>query len=266
MSNKSFSEEDFYFAIKKMLNFSSKIEISEEKLLSILQDYTTQTNFLTPFPTVLCLWDFKNKTYAHISENVINIFGDSPSEFLTKGFGHSLKYFPEYHRQIFVDNILPTISNLLDTHIKSQTTKSLRFSYTTKLKVYKNQFRWFLHQLAVIETQEGVPAFGLKTLSDIHEIKKDEQIDFIVSQKNNKEGFDTLLKNNYETQQPRLKLSNREKEILSLIANGYSSKQISGKLNISENTVKNHRKNMLSKSKTLNGHNLIKLAMNENLI
>jgi DNA-binding NarL/FixJ family response regulator len=48
--------------------------------------------------------------------------------------------------------------------------------------------------------------------------------------------------------QPEGKLTLREKEILSFIAEGLSSKQIAAKLIISENTVSNHRKNMLKKS------------------
>jgi DNA-binding CsgD family transcriptional regulator len=43
-------------------------------------------------------------------------------------------------------------------------------------------------------------------------------------------------------------LTLREREILSLIEQGLGSKQISAKLDISENTVANHRKKMLSKT------------------
>lgn len=42
-------------------------------------------------------------------------------------------------------------------------------------------------------------------------------------------------------------LTNREKEILNLVAKGMSNKEISHMLNISENTVKNHLKNILQK-------------------
>ena len=45
-----------------------------------------------------------------------------------------------------------------------------------------------------------------------------------------------------------INLTQREKEILSHIAAGLSSKQIAGRLAISENTVANHRKNMLCKT------------------
>ena len=56
----------------------------------------------------------------------------------------------------------------------------------------------------------------------------------------------------------------REREILSCIANGLSSKQIAGKLSISENTVANHRKNMLRKKGAKNSAELITFIMENN--
>ncbi|MCM4161120.1 DNA-binding response regulator [Antarcticibacterium flavum] len=44
------------------------------------------------------------------------------------------------------------------------------------------------------------------------------------------------------------KLTDREQEILDLLAKGLSAKQIAGNLNISEHTVKTHRKNILKKT------------------
>lgn len=43
-------------------------------------------------------------------------------------------------------------------------------------------------------------------------------------------------------------LTPREREILTLVARGYSSKQIAHQLKISDNTVANHRKNMLARN------------------
>lgn len=57
---------------------------------------------------------------------------------------------------------------------------------------------------------------------------------------------------------PISKLSNREKEILKLIANGFLSKEIADKLNISINTVNNHRRNILQKTGCNNTFETIK--------
>ncbi len=47
-------------------------------------------------------------------------------------------------------------------------------------------------------------------------------------------------------------ISKREKEVLSLIGRGYDSINIAGKLNISVNTVNNHRQNILRKTRSDN--------------
>jgi DNA-binding CsgD family transcriptional regulator len=56
------------------------------------------------------------------------------------------------------------------------------------------------------------------------------------------------------------RLTNREKEILLLICNGFISKEIAYKLNISLYTVNNHRKNILSKLNVDNMIEAIKIA------
>ena len=47
-------------------------------------------------------------------------------------------------------------------------------------------------------------------------------------------------------------LSKREKEILRLVVQGYTDKQVAGELNISSHTAITHRKNIISKLKVKN--------------
>ena len=58
-------------------------------------------------------------------------------------------------------------------------------------------------------------------------------------------------------------LSNREKEILQLIANGKTSKQIAEELFIAKTTVDTHRKNMIRKLNLNNGNELVKYAIDK---
>lgn len=55
-------------------------------------------------------------------------------------------------------------------------------------------------------------------------------------------------------------ITNREKEVLHLIGEGYSSKQIADKLYISNHTAITHRKNLIEKFKVKNTAHLVKRA------
>ena len=61
-------------------------------------------------------------------------------------------------------------------------------------------------------------------------------------------------------------MSRRERCVLGYMAEGESSKQIAWRLKISENTVSNHRKNMLRKTNTKNVAELIAFACRRDLI
>jgi len=61
-------------------------------------------------------------------------------------------------------------------------------------------------------------------------------------------------------------LSSREKEVLALIADGFTNPQIASKLFLSMHTVDSHRKNLLTKFEVNNTASLIKLASKYNLV
>ncbi|MDX1447395.1 response regulator transcription factor [Lishizhenia sp.] len=63
-----------------------------------------------------------------------------------------------------------------------------------------------------------------------------------------------------------VQLSKREIEVLQLVVNGYSSKQIAEKLFLSHHTVNTHRKNILKKVGVKNISELVLFAQNTGLI
>mgnify|MGYP001011977139 CR=1 FL=1 len=58
-------------------------------------------------------------------------------------------------------------------------------------------------------------------------------------------------------------ISKREQEVLILISKGLSVKEIAYELNISEETIKTHRKNLIRKFHVKNSPHLIKLAFQQ---
>lgn len=66
---------------------------------------------------------------------------------------------------------------------------------------------------------------------------------------------------NQVEEQHCVKVSPREQEILDLIADGLTSKEMSGKLHISENTVITHRRKLFEKFEVSNGASLVRKAI-----
>ncbi|RVT72283.1 response regulator transcription factor [Flavobacterium sufflavum] len=82
--------------------------------------------------------------------------------------------------------------------------------------------------------------------------------------------FSTVTKNHSKLSKskldPEYQLTEREIEIITLIALEYSGKEISDQLFISTNTVETHRKNIMKKLKAKNMISLVKFALKNNLI
>ncbi|HWJ25191.1 MAG TPA: helix-turn-helix transcriptional regulator, partial [Flavisolibacter sp.] len=89
----------------------------------------------------------------------------------------------------------------------------------------------------------------------------------LTARRNNSKLLDALVatQKKLETQETRMVahaqiLTSREREVLELVAKGYSSKQIARELFISKHTVESHRKNLLQKLKASNTADLIQKA------
>jgi len=61
-------------------------------------------------------------------------------------------------------------------------------------------------------------------------------------------------------------LTDREKEVLSMLVSSHTNKQIANKLNLSENTVKTHRRNIHAKFGVSNLLGMVRYACRSNLI
>ena len=112
--------------------------------------------------------------------------------------------------------------------------------------------------------KEGVDGYILK--KDSHE----ELVNAVRAVKNGRvylsSDVNTMLMKGLHSNDEQRLLTDREREILKLIAREYTNKQMAEELFISERTVETHRKNIFRKTKTNNLVGLIKFAYANNLI
>lgn len=80
------------------------------------------------------------------------------------------------------------------------------------------------------------------------------------------EAGEALMEYQKSSKEQLPELSSREKEILGLIAEGYTNPQIAEKIFLSSFTVDSHRKNLLAKLNVKNTATLIKFAVENKLI
>lgn len=64
----------------------------------------------------------------------------------------------------------------------------------------------------------------------------------------------------------KIEISKREKQVLTLVCQGFSNNEIAKKLFISPKTVDNHRTNLLSKTRTKNAAHLVMFSIKNNII
>lgn len=80
------------------------------------------------------------------------------------------------------------------------------------------------------------------------------------------EVLNQVTKLDRENSEPDVQLSNRELEVLCLIAEGMTTKEISVELNRSEATVNTHRRNLLHKLEVPNDKHLVRYAIKHKLV
>lgn len=110
----------------------------------------------------------------------------------------------------------------------------------------------------------GISAYLLKNISQqklIYALEKATEDKFYIS-----EELTDVLGDIISKKSPRELLTVRERQILKLIVNEMTNKEIAGNLFISERTVETHRKNIFRKTKTKSLVGLIKFTIDNKLI
>jgi len=124
-----------------------------------------------------------------------------------------------------------------------------------------------MHDEGVLVKQilkEGVDGYLLKSIQQLE--LKNALLQIVKGMPYVSPEITKLVLSDLSNEQPAELLSEREREILNLIAKENSNKQIAEKLFISERTVETHRKNIFRKTNTTSLVGLIKYAFANNLI
>ncbi len=134
----------------------------------------------------------------------------------------------------------------------------LKCAYCFRMRVANGSYHLFHHQAVHLsKDEEGRVSFSLNIHTDIQHITAVNNKIVLISGINGRNDY-CQIDLSERDKDPIPMLSKREMDVLHLLAQGYSSKQIGQHLFISELTVRVHRKNLLKKTNSSKSGNLIK--------
>ncbi len=231
-------------------DFKSVPSLSHTKISYVI-DYTLQTYlYLDP--------SFARKFFGYEVEN----FTDSPLNYSTMAWNKN-------DFKIVNEKILPEAILFLKQHSISDYPDFL-FSFNYRIRAKEGKDYTFL-QTATYYSNSGdsnsLSAAG--SIVNITNYKTDSNIIHTVERIDEKFPASSkvaLFKSVYYPDKAECVLSKRELEIVTAIYEGLSSKDIADRLCISINTVNNHRKNMMIKTKTKNSFELLNYARNKEML
>ncbi|MPT32071.1 MAG: LuxR family transcriptional regulator [Chryseobacterium sp.] len=181
---------------------------------------------------------------------------------------HGLKKFPRHLSEV-LDLVHPDDLNFVIAAEKMCLEKmleidgfayqqELKSSYCFRMKTETGKYQMFHHQaIHTLKDQDGKLLQAVNIHTNISHLVTENPYTALVSGIGNRRDFHQM---HYEEKKelPQNILTKREIEILGYIAKGYSSTQISEKLNISYYTARTHRKNILIKIDSKNVLELVK--------
>ena len=216
------------------------------------------------------LLDFENPSYwAVLKPGVANVVDFERNRNI---------FFGEKEESLFVmaDSILPSqigVVNKIDAFYTRFILNadlppySLKFVSVFNVEIVKGDVRTLCRKIVPVAFPDDEIIYGLVLIEDVTSLVEDEMlsVDFIVSEMDLDKGkkvdaFIEKIKNiiENETILGDELLSKREREILALIKDGLTSREVADKLNISKTTVDTHRQNMLRKYDVSNVFELLK--------
>lgn len=233
----------------------------------MIQSLTVASNFVKRLPFISYIVNYHTREYLFMSENVKDFTGHCTKEFMEGGLFFTLnKLYYKPDLDVFGTYIFKEILRFYQS-LPPNERMLYSFHNNYRFRRSSGELRKLLQQCTILEFDSvGNPILIFGMCSDITHFKTDNRITLMFSRQNNDGKQIEVVKHYYPDGETALLFTKREKEVLRLISNGLNSIEIAKSLNISEHTIKNHRKKMLKKSNTQNTAQLIQYIHTSGII
>jgi len=225
----------------------------------------TLSSFTNAGPTYQYIYNNATDRFVFLSENVNNMLGVNPESFTPSA--HSNLIHPD--DLAHVKHCRDIANYFLVSHVDKPAIADYKVSYQFRMKDKFGKYKVMLHQSIPLSLNDkGQPVNVLVNETDISHITttNNYKVSFLaISDK--KSYLNIRNKEDLMNPLPSAKIiTERELDILRLLSEGFSSKEIAGNLHIAYDTVRTHRNNILKKTKLKTLAQVISHYIKEGLI
>lgn len=234
-----------------------------DALPELLQTHRALTEVLDLGPHLCWVLDVRTGGYCFMSSHAGPLFGESPRRFTEGGLAYTNGLLhPDDARGTW--QLMQAVWKFLLARPAGQRA-AYGFSCDYRIRRADGMYLRLLEQNQVLQTdRHGNVTHLLGTGTDITHWK--ESATLVASVTSAADGTHLVCTSDDQVLKPLARISKREKEVMQLIANGYTSKQIADRLYLSLHTVNTHRRNISGKTHYRNPGDLIRFAVRNGII
>jgi DNA-binding CsgD family transcriptional regulator len=246
-----------FFSSKNTVNNLTKNEIEQaNKYIEAIKAFSRTTY------SSLYIIDYQKKGFDYVSENPLFLCGHTPEEVKEMGYEFYFKYVPAEDLDLLLK--INTVGFDLYETKPIEERKEYTISYDFLLKNKEGKAILINQKLTpMFLTEEGKVWKALCVVSLSTKLKSGN---ITVYKNGSNTTYEYDLIGNYWKTLEKIKLTDREKEILQYSIRGYTIKEIADKIFISPDTVKFHRKKLFEKLEVANISEAITYATNNKLL
>ena len=214
-------------------------------------------------PHFIYIFDCSTLRFHYLSKNVDKVIGYSYEALAAKGVDFLDEIVHHEDIQFVYESLKRSWRFVISKPDLKR--KAYSISFDCRIKKYDGKYIRVLQQNKVLNLdKKGNILYILGICTDITHWHKDNQGSLTIVGPEEEQNFCCISPSNETSYGERL--SDRQKQILQLLSEGYCSREISEKLHISQNTVNVHRRNMLGRLNMHNTNSLIKFAISHRII
>ncbi|ARV08823.1 helix-turn-helix transcriptional regulator [Winogradskyella sp. PC-19] len=226
-----------------------------------------ELDFYLPYSsTFFCITNTQSLTFEYVSKNFKSCLGLESEILKTQG----MRYFWSRIHPEDLDKWLAALNELMEftlNNINSKDRSKANYTWNYRFKNSEDKYVNIIQNTTPLAFDKtGKPIIGLAHYTVLHE---DIKMDISASAKilNSNDEYETIFFNSYSQKLLSAGISHRERDVIRLLVQDLSSKQISNRLNISSHTVDTHRRNILKKLNISSTGELVGMLMiNKNMI